>query len=232
MKNHEIFRTTRPFGGGAPKLRDSVLRLQRPSAPVRMPILECWRFISESTESTTSMGRSWYPLVNIQKAIENGHLSLFFPIKRWWFSIFFFQNVYQRVDPLGNSKDRHPCHSTFLCLRQHYCWVRAHSTIKHFSVLHDRSCEKMSFFHLFFLFNSDRCSTLANFLHQRSLQAEQPPSPSTGSSHAERWSAIGWFSTWPNYTSNYGHFTRVGKCPFLGICFTSPSTICWKSYPQ
>jgi hypothetical protein len=24
----------------------------------------------------------------------------------------------------------------------------------------------------------------------------------------------------------------VGKCPFLGICFTSPSNICWKLYPQ
>ena len=24
----------------------------------------------------------------------------------------------------------------------------------------------------------------------------------------------------------------VGKCPFWGICFTSPSYICWRLYPQ
>ena len=74
------------------------------------------------------------------------------------------------------------------------------------------------------LFSIFFCSTLTvvppwpiSFTKEAWLQAEQPPSPSTGSSHAERWTAIGWFSTWPNYTSNYGHFTRVGKCPFLGI---------------
>ena len=35
--------------------------------------------------------------------------------------------------------------------------------------------------------------------------------------------------------SVYHHFpmeSGVGKCPFLGICFTSPSNICWKLYPQ
>ena len=30
----------------------------------------------------------------------------------------------------------------------------------------------------------------------------------------------------------WGSCTGVGKCPFLGICFTSPLNICWKLYPQ
>ena len=197
-----------------------------------MPILECWRFISESTESTTSMGRSWYPLVNIQKAIENGHLSLFFPIKRWWFSIFFFQNVYQRVDPLGNSKDRHPCHSTFLCLRQHYCWVRAHSTIKHFSVLHDRSCLNV-FFPSFFRVQLWPLFHLGQF-----------PSPKKPAGWA---ATLTQYRVVPRWEMNchwmvqylaklhielWTFYTGWDWCPFLGICFTSPSTICWKSYPQ
>ena len=27
-------------------------------------------------------------------------------------------------------------------------------------------------------------------------------------------------------------YSGVGKCPFLGICFTSPSTIAWRLYPS
>ena len=37
----------------------------------------------------------WYPLVNIQKAIENGHWNSEFSHEKWWFSIAML--VYQRV---------------------------------------------------------------------------------------------------------------------------------------
>ena len=38
-----------------------------------------------------------YPLVNIQKAIENGHRNSWFTHEKWWIFPSFFVNVYQRV---------------------------------------------------------------------------------------------------------------------------------------
>ena len=46
-----------------------------------------------------------------------------------------------------------------------------------------------------------------------------------------KWVSSPQFFEWINPTK-IPFITGVGKCPFLGICFTSPSNICWKLYPQ